>query len=123
MALSDAGSVSATEQSAERITAIVTRTSRNTGDAIVGARDRLLHSPSLVSGTRSRSPLDAPTIASQLNRWFLTRRKGLVQRGKRAAAARRRTDACRPLGAIHRTEAPHPKVCDAKKPASVPDAR
>jgi hypothetical protein len=59
---------------------------------------------------------------SQLNRWFLTRRKGLVQRGERAAAARRRTGACRPLGAIHRTDAPHPKVCDAKQGASLHDA-
>lgn len=60
---------------------------------------------------------------SQLNRWFLTRRKGLVQRGKRAAAARRRTGARRPLGAIHRTDASHTLGCDAKKPVSVPDAR
>jgi hypothetical protein len=60
---------------------------------------------------------------SQLNRWFLTRRKGLVQRGERAAAARRRMGACRPLGAMYRTDAPHPRGCDAKKSASVPDAR
>ncbi len=56
---------------------------------------------------------------SQLNRWFLIRRKGLVQRVRRAAAARRRTGARRPLGAMHRTDAPHPKVCDAKEHASV----
>jgi hypothetical protein len=41
--------------------------------AVVGARGGLLHSPSPVSGTRSRSPLDAPTTASQLNRWLLPR--------------------------------------------------
>jgi hypothetical protein len=56
---------------------------------------------------------------SQLNRWFLTRRKGLVQRGERAAAARRRMGACRPLGAMYRTDAPHPTDCDAKEDASV----
>jgi hypothetical protein len=59
---------------------------------------------------------------SQLNRWFLTRRKGLVQRGELAAAARRRTGARRPLGAIHRTSALHPGGCNAKETASLDDA-